>query len=288
MMGYKVFNSDWTCHGKQYSCPGVFEQEGKLELCKNGIHFCKELLKCFDYYNFEGCGIHVAEVEAIGEIIEDERKCCTNKLKIIRELTWEEILKRVNIGDNCKGRGNTGSCNDGDYNAGIGNVGDLNSGDHNIGSMNSGEDNCGNKNSGVRNIGSMNSGKDNYGNRNSGNANDGSFNTGDYNWGRGNSGNWNIGDYNTGNWNMTNYSTGYFNTTPDEIRIFNKPTKMTREEWISSDAYAVFSQMPVVIENRQIWWKIISQAQKNAILSIPNFDAKIFKEITGIDVREDD
>lgn len=245
MMGYKVFNSDWTCRGKQYSCPGVFEQEGKLELCKNGIHFCKELLKCFDYYNFE-YGIHVAEVEAIGEIIKDkdEKKCCTNKLKIIRELTWEEIFERVNIGDNCKGRGNTRSCNYGDYNAGTGNIGDFNSGNHNVGSMNSGEDNCGNRNSGDLNI----------------------------------------GDYNTGSWNMTNYSTGYFNTTPDEIRMFNKPMRITREEWINSDVYAVLSWMPVIVEERQFWWKTISQDQKNAILSIPNFDAKIFKEITGIDV----
>lgn len=273
MKGYKAFNSDWTCLGKQYSCPGVFEQDGKLELCKNGIHFCKELLECFNYYDFDSDN-HVAEVEAIGEIIEDKdkRKCCTNKLKIIRELTWEEILKKVNIGDNCRGRGNIGSCNDGNYNAGMGNVGDLNSGDHNIGSMNSGDDNCGN--------------------RNSGNTNDGSFNTGDYNWGRGNSGNWNIGNYNTGSWNKTNYSTGYFNTTPDEIRMFNKPVEIMRDEWEMNYVHTVLSgilsRIPDIMENRQSWWKTISQAQKNAILSIPNFDAKIFKEITGIDVKEDD
>lgn len=24
--GYKVFNPDWTCRGKQYSCPGTFEE----------------------------------------------------------------------------------------------------------------------------------------------------------------------------------------------------------------------------------------------------------------------
>ena len=248
MKGYKVFKSDWTCRGKQYSCPGVFEQEGKLELCKNGIHFCKELLKCFDYYNFEGCGIHVAEVEAIGEIIEDERKCCTNKLKIIRELTWEEIFKRVNIGDNCKGRGNTRSCNCGDYNAGIGNVGDFNSG--------------------IRNVGD--------------------FNSGNKNVGSGNSGYWNIGNGNTGSWNKTDYSTGYFNTTPDEIRMFNKPVEITREEWKSSDAYAALFWMPVIVEERQSWWETLLPTRKNAILSIPNFDAKIFKEITGIDVREAD
>lgn len=25
--GYKVFNSDWTCKGKQYTCPGTFEED---------------------------------------------------------------------------------------------------------------------------------------------------------------------------------------------------------------------------------------------------------------------
>lgn len=44
MKGYKVFNPDWTCRGKKYSCPGEFVQKWKLELCKNGIHFCKNLI----------------------------------------------------------------------------------------------------------------------------------------------------------------------------------------------------------------------------------------------------
>ena len=108
------------------------------------------------------------------------------------------------------------------------------------------------------------------------------------NVGSGNSGYWNIGNGNTGSWNKTNYSTGYFNTTPDEIRIFNKPMEITREEWKSSDAYAALFRMPVIVEERQSWWETLLPTRKNAILSIPNFDAKIFKEITGIDVREDD
>ena len=268
MMGYKVFNSDWTCHGKQYACPGVFEQDGALELCKNGIHFCKKLLNCFNYYDFDSDN-HVAEVEAIGEVIEDIdlKKCCTNKLKIIRELTWKEIFEKVNIGDNCSGRGNIGSNNHGDYNNGTGNVGALNSGDGNVGSTNSGDYN--------------------HGNRNSGNFNYGSFNSGYHNRGNGNSGNCNIGNCNTGDWNDTDYSTGCFNTTPDKIRIFNKPTNMTLKEWKNSNAYAVLCGMPDEIEYRQNWWGKISPKLKSAVLSIPNFDVKIFKEITRINVRKD-
>lgn len=39
--GYKAFEKDWTCLDKQYTCPGLFEEEGKLEICRNGIHFCR-------------------------------------------------------------------------------------------------------------------------------------------------------------------------------------------------------------------------------------------------------
>lgn len=26
--GYKAFEKDWTCLDKQYTCPGLFEEEG--------------------------------------------------------------------------------------------------------------------------------------------------------------------------------------------------------------------------------------------------------------------
>ena len=34
--GYKVFNPDWTCRGKQYSCPGNFEEDVTLSVCNSG------------------------------------------------------------------------------------------------------------------------------------------------------------------------------------------------------------------------------------------------------------
>ena len=34
------------------------------------------------------------------------------------------------------------------------------------------------------------------------------------------------------------------------------------------------------------WWKLLSNEAKETIQNIPNFDAKIFKEITGIDVKK--
>lgn len=37
-------------------------------------------------------------------------------------------------------------------------------------------------------------------------------------------------------------------------------------------------------ERNQLWWDSLSDYEKNVIKSLPNFDAEIFKEITGIDV----
>ena len=37
----------------------------------------------------------------------------------------------------------------------------------------------------------------------------------------------------------------------------------------------------------QIWWKSLSDREKNIIQWIPNFDAAIFKQMTGIDINSD-
>jgi len=116
--GYKVFNKDWTCGNKQYSCPGVFEEYGKLEMCKHGMHFCKIAADCFCYYRFDTEN-HVAEVIASGTVLEEGNKCCTDKLEIVREIPWDEVLQIVNAGKQC-----TGLRNSGDYNSGIRNSGD--------------------------------------------------------------------------------------------------------------------------------------------------------------------
>ena len=36
----------------------------------------------------------------------------------------------------------------------------------------------------------------------------------------------------------------------------------------------------------QIWWKSLSDREKNIIQWIPNFDAAIFKQVTGIDINK--
>ena len=292
--GFKVFNPDWTCRNKAYTCPGKFEEDVIPSVCDEGMHFCKKAADCFNYYKFNPEN-KVAEVVAYGTVAEDGDKCCTDKLKIVREIPWAELLEIVNMGKGC-----TGLCNSGDWNSG-----DCNSGDCNSGNRNSGDCNSGNRNSGNRNSGDWNSGNRNSGNRNSGNRN---------------SGDWNSGDWNSGDWNKTNFSNGCFNTTEPKIYLFNKPSEWTYRDWINSDARYLLNQIPAdvleyiwfsdmtdeekaehpkaettggylkVLDNSEcsvIWWHGLNDRQKAVITAIPNFDKEIFKQITGIDVDVD-
>ena len=242
--GYKVFNPDWTCNGKQYTCPGKFEEKGELEVCGHGMHFYQTAADCFNYYDFNSKN-KVAEVIAYGEVRTKGCDSYTHKLEIVREIPWDEVLQIVNIGKNCTGCRNTGNCNTG-------------------------------------------------------------------NW---NTGNWNTGDCNTGDWNKSSFNTGCFNTEEQKIMLFNKPSDMTYREWLESDARWLLNQIPknvvkwvyeedMTVEEKaahptykttggylkvldesecgQLWWNGLSDEDKTIIKAIPNFDADIFEECTGI------
>ena len=306
--GYKVFNPDWTCKNKQYTCPGTFEEDVNPSVCNVGMHFCKNAADCFRYYNFDPNN-HVAEVIAHGTVAEGEDKCATNKLEIVREIPWAEVLEIVNTGKACTGRCNSGNWNSGDCNSGNRNSGDYNRGDYNSGNHNSGDYNSGDYNSGNHNSGDYNSGNWNSGYCNSGNWNSGDHNSGDYN----------SGNRNSGDWNKTSFSNGCFNTVSPKIYMFNKPTDWTFENWLNCRAryllnqiddfplkYVCFDSMTddekamhpeaettggylkehTIANNAQKWWDSLDASDRNEIFNLPNFDAAIFKEIMGIDVSK--
>ena len=303
MKGYKVFNPDWTCRGFQYNVGQVYEMDEKPVCCDRGFHFCTKASDCFKYYSFDPDN-KVAEVEALGDIDtnNDDSKVATNKIYIIREITWQEVLDLVNLGKGC-----TGYRNSGDYNSGYCNSGDYNSGDYNSGYCNNGYCNSGNYNSGYYNSG----------NWNSGNYNSGNYNSGYYNSGNWNSGNYNSGNYNSGYWNKSSFNNGCFNTVEPTIMMFNKPSEITYQDWINSDARHLLNQIPKNVvewiwsydmtdeekaahpeyettggylkvldesECGQIWWDGLDNSQKEIIKSMPNFNESIFEEITGIKV----
>ena len=108
-------------------------------------------------------------------------------------------------------------------------------------------------------------------------------------------------------------------TIEPKIMMFNKPTDWTYINWINSKARHLLNQIPKSVvkwvsaremsdkEKRQhpehetiggylkaldesdcaqLWWDGLKKGDKKAILNLPNFDAVIFKECTGIDVGD--
>ena len=138
--GFKVFNPDWTCRGFQYKVGETFVHNGNIEMCGAGFHFCQKASDCFNYYNFNSQN-KVAEVEALGLVETYKDKSVTDKIKIIREIEWPELLTIVNDGKNCTGLKNTGDYNTGYFNTGDFNTGDYNSTNYSTGFFNSVEQN---------------------------------------------------------------------------------------------------------------------------------------------------
>ena len=169
-----------------------------------------------------------------------------------------------------------------------------------------------NHNTGYRNTGYHNTGDHNTGDHNTGGYNTGGYNTGGYNTGYRNTGNHNTGGYNTGGYNTGNYNTGWFNTNEPTVRMFNKDTGMKigdvklpsislpLVEWISSNSMTRMEKRNFsnhktiggylkVLDYKKAWkefWNKTSKANKKLIFNLPNFDKKIFAEITGIKVTK--
>ena len=301
--GYKVFKPDWTCRGFRYEVGKIFEEDVIPSCCNRGFHFCEKASDCFSYYDFDSNN-KVAEVIALGDVDTDGKKSCTNKIQIVREIPWQEVLTIVNTGKDC-----TDLCNTGDWNTGDWNTGDWNTGNRNTGDCNTGDRNTGNRNTGDWNTGDWNTGYWNTGDWNTGNRNTGDCNTGD----------WNTGDWNTGDWNSCNQSTGCFCTEQQPIMFFNKPSTWSLEDWYRSEARSLMNQIPKDVvewiyeedmtdeekaehptykttggylkvldesECGQIWWDGLSEHEKMVIENLPNFDPKLFRQCTGIDVGE--
>ena len=291
MIGYKAFDENLQCRGFQFEVGKTYNTgraKEELELCSDTVfHFCRELHNIEKVSNYHISNSRVCEVIAEGDIVTDGDKYGTNKLFILREIPREELNKyKYN-------HSNSGNCNSGNWNSG---------------NRNSGNCNCGDWNSGNWNSGNRNSGNWNSGNKNSGNCNSGDWNSGNWNSGNRNSGYWNSGDWNSGDWNS-----GFFNTDSPFIRIFNKETNISRNDidfprflyfeptvWVSHDTatdeekeahkiaietYGGFTKAISYKEAFRIAWNKASKKEHKKLLKLPNWDNKIFMEISGIDAE---
>ena len=311
---YKAFNSDLTCKGFQYEVGKEYHHRGKLELCNSGFHACPKLVDCFRFYPFREAETRVAEVLVWGKVEYEDVgvKLCASNIKVVRELTWSEVLFLYNS--------NSGGWNSGDWNSGDWNSGSWNSGNYNTGDLNSGSWNSGNYNTGDLNSGNYNTGNLNSGDRNSGNHNTGDWNSGSWNSGNHNSGNYNTGDLNSGNYNTGNWNAGIFNTGACEYTFaFNQLVKKQDLECLPSIPFLRFKLVEWIPEKhmlpeekeqhpkyatvggylkkydyKEAFRKSFEEAKRlpdwpeqlKRLKALPNFNFKIFEEISGITAEE--
>ena len=293
-------------------------------ICRQGFHFCTKPADCFNYYDFNSSNLifeveALGNISKKNDESEDS-KVATNHLVILRQVDWGEMLQLCNEGKNNTGLRNTGDSNTGDSNTGDRNTGNRNTGYSNTGYSNTGDRNTGYRNTGNSNTGNSNTGDRNTGNWNTGDSNTGNSNTGNRNTGYRNTGNSNTGDRNTGNWNTGvankgNRHSGAFCTGNAEFKLFNIPTNMTYETFVDSEAYYLLCQV-----NTNLWinssemtdkqkaerphhkvqggiyvdipfatsfqnkWETWNKNERKAFTDLPNFNADIFFEITGVKI----
>ena len=226
--------------------------------------------------------------------------------------------------ENNIGTNNNGKQNLGDGNWGSQNCGNRNRGDQNFGYRNNGDQNWGDQNWGDRNFGNWNFGDQNFGDLNNGDQNCGNQNRGDWNFGDGNWGDLNNGYRNNGSYNKGDQLYGYFNTGKPEFRFFNKPfdegkldevkfpkwldyeVKPVNMTWVERDKITEEQKRQytsseitggfLLVETIDDWeksnkeaalkaWNETTEDDRQLTLQLPNFDADIFFDIFGIDVR---
>ena len=252
MRGYKAFLSDMTTkHGDNtvYEVGKTYTVEGEVKICENGYHFCK---KCVDVYDYYSKPCRICEVSVTGAVQTQGNKSVGRKLKVLRELTADEISSLCNSG-NC----NSGNCNSGDCNSG----------------------NC-------------NSGNCNSGNCNSGNCNSGNWNSGDWNSGYCNTTEPTVRlfDHQTDItfsdfWQSRAYS--LLRNIPSDCLTWKYSEYMTDDEKTAHPEHETtggFLYLEKV--DRQAWWESLSDDSKATIISMPYFDADKFYKCTNIRVEK--
>ncbi len=128
--GYKGFDSKMECRGFKYEVGNDYEEDGNVETCKKGFHFCTNPFDVFGYYppsNDNGQNRYCA-VGGKGNISvdTDDSKVAVSKIHISAEIGLKGIIEagvkfildKVNWKDKNTNTGNySASTNTGNYSA---------------------------------------------------------------------------------------------------------------------------------------------------------------------------
>ena len=96
MKGFKGFEKDFSCKGKQYEENTTYEEYGEGCCHKGVMHFCEdpwEVLNHYDLVDGNGNFSEFAEVEALGQVWNNRKKRATNKIHVGAKLGLKGFLK---------------------------------------------------------------------------------------------------------------------------------------------------------------------------------------------------
>ena len=132
MKAYKGFNGDMTCRGFQYEEGKTYETDSAV-LCVKGFHACENPIDVFNYYppcdkNGNLNKFHEVELEDVSNERGDDTKVVAKKIKIGKELNFDDITKahiewaKNNIYKNNKSMNSddySSAVNNGDYSSAV-------------------------------------------------------------------------------------------------------------------------------------------------------------------------
>jgi hypothetical protein len=197
----------------------------------------------------------------------------------------------------------TGDCSTGDYSTGNYSTGNYSTGNYSTGDCSTGDYSTGDCSTGYRSTGDYSTGD----------CSTGDYSTGNYSTGSCSTGNRSTGHRSTGNWSISNYSTGHFSTedysgfgcfdkpcTPEEWEDAYKPawlyfdlTEWVKEEYMTEEEkkdnpkYSTTGGYLKVYDYEEAFQRSYLGATREEqlkVMELPNYDAKKFYKISGIDV----
>ena len=225
-------------------------------------------------------------------------------------------MKNINTGHQSTGYGSAGYRSTGDRSTGNFSTGNRSTGNDSTGNFSTGYGSTGYRSTGNFSTGNFSTGNQSTGYRSTGNRSTGIRSTGYGSTGYGSTGNqstgyWSTGDWSTGDWSISSYSTGHFSTedyagfgafnkpcTPDEWDNAYKPDWLyfNLAEWVATDemsdqekednpSYKTTDGYLKVYGYQEAFKKSYNEAtreEQHKIKELPNFDADVFFEISGI------
>ena len=87
--GYKGFKKDLKCRDFQYEIGKEYTEEGTINCCENGFHFCENPLDVLNYYG--PVNSRYCEVEGSGEIDRGDNKVAVSHIRIGAELDFNGL-----------------------------------------------------------------------------------------------------------------------------------------------------------------------------------------------------